>query len=234
LDLRVSLEPEEQIKAPRPDLQPLLSSEGLPLWIAETPEQFWLWFPGLSLFLDFPESRGEARLAGWPYWQNVLRFIYFQIFLQKGGLLLHAAGVGRGEEAYVFPGPSGVGKTTIVRQSEGMAVLSDEVTAIQLAGSAGVLAHGTPFYGDWGQPGSNLAAPVKGLYFPTQAWEDRLVSLSARETLTRLLPCVFSYTTRRDLLERIFSLTVQLADRVPGFALHFRPGPRFWQIIDVF
>ena len=113
-----------------------------------------------------------------------------------------------------------------------MLVLTDEIAAVEASGNGHLpLAHGTPFFGDWGKPGENMTAPIRGFYFPVQGRENRLVPLTPAETLTRLLPCVCSYTTRKALLQKLFDTSVRLTERIPGFALHFRPEPGLWQAI---
>ncbi|MEW6386195.1 MAG: hypothetical protein AB1491_01575 [Thermodesulfobacteriota bacterium] len=231
--LQVSLKAAAEIPPPGKGLEPLPWAQDPETWVRETDGEFRLWRPGFSFFLDLAKREGEAQIS-WPReWQSVLRIIYFHGFLQHQGCLLHAAGLVRQGLAYLFPGPSGAGKTTIVRQSPGMAVLSDEFSGVQVAGNgAETRAFGTPIYGDWGQPGENLAAPLRGLYFPQQAKHNAVVPLSSREVLTRLLHCLSIFTTRRQRLRRLFDLTVQLAERVPGYSLHFRPDPGLWQAID--
>jgi hypothetical protein len=228
----VVLTPPEDIPPPCADMRPLRSGAFLQT-VAENRNELWLWHPGFSLHLDFRGRQGEARLAGLPYWQNVLRVLCFHYLLPRRGLLLHAAGLVSGQNAFIFPGPSGAGKTSIVRQSPGMATLSDEVTAVQLIeNGGGAVAHGTPFYGDWGRPGEALTKKVKGIYFPIHAKENRAIPLSPWECLTRLLPCVFTYSTRRPLIKQLFDLSVAIAENLPGFAMHFRPGPDFWEVIN--
>jgi hypothetical protein len=233
IDLEVTLEPKEDIGPPRDKMQTLSASDGQAICVAETDHEFWLWRPGISIYLHLLENRGVARLSGRSYWDNVLRVIFFQVFLHRGGLLVHAAGLVHRQRAFIFPGPSGAGKTTIVSLSPKMAVLSDEIPVLQLAGQGREpVAHGTPFYGDWGRPGEEISAPIKGFYFPTHAQENRLIPLDSKETFTRLLPCVFSYTTRRPNLEILLNLTWQLAERVPGYVLSFCPDPGFWELLD--
>ena len=166
-------------------------------------------------------------------WRNVLRVLYFYGFLDNTGLLLHASGLVRGNRAYVFPGVSDAGKTTIVRHSPGMPVLSDEVVAVKLGGRNEVPeAFGTPFYGDWGRPGEKIHAPIQGLYFPVKSTENRLEPLTPRETLTRLLPCIFSYTVFPARLEKLVDFGIHLAAQVPGFAFYFQPGATMWEALD--
>jgi hypothetical protein len=209
-------------------------------WIEENQEEATLWLPvmGLQLRLLLPFVKAEVQLSGAStlspvQWRNVLRVLYFYGFLEYTGLLLHASGLVRGNRAYVFPGVSDAGKTTIVRHSPGMPVLSDEVVAVRLGGRNEVpVAFGTPFYGDWGRPGEKIHLPIQGLYFPVKSAETRLEPLTPRETLTRLLPCIFSYTVFPARLEKLVDFGIQLASQVPAFAFYFQPGAKMWEAID--
>ncbi len=216
--------------------------DGNDWWALENAAEVRLWLPylGVLLHLFLPSWEAAVKLSGEPelrqaQWRNVMRVLYFYGFLAEQGLLLHASGLVRRGQAYLFPGMAEAGKTTIVRHSPGLPVLSDEVVAVQPhRNGQAATAFGTPFYGDWGQPGERLAAPVRGLYFPVKARETQLVALSPRETLALLLPCIFSYTTFRPRLEELFHRGAQLASRVPGFAFHFRPYPAMWKVLDAF
>ncbi len=231
--LRIIWGPEDKFGDQGASMQEIIIEGETSFRLAEPPGQVWLWRPNLSLTLDLEKREGEVRLSHPRDWENVLRFIYFHLLIERRGLLLHASSLARNGSAYVFPGPSGVGKTSIVQNSSGMLVLTDELAAVGLPENGSPpLAYGTPFYGDWGKPGENLAAPLKGLYFPVQDRKNFVTPLSPSETLDRLLPCVCTYTTRKDLLNQLVDLAVLLAQRVPGFALHFRPEPALWQAID--
>ena len=231
--LRITWGPEDELLDHHASMQAMNIDDEPPFWLEETGGQVRFWRPGVSLSLDLVKREGEVRLSSFPReWENVLRVTYFYLLVERQGLLLHASGLARPGEAYIFPGFSGAGKTTVVQNSPGMVVLTDEIAAVSLPvdGSA-PLTYGTPFYGDWGRPGDNLTVPLKGLYFPVQDRENYVTPLSPTETLDRLLPCVCAYTSRGDLLNKLFNLSVLLAERVPGFVLHFRPEPALWQAI---
>lgn len=220
---------------PRPaGLKHLGGSREEGLWLAEDQEKVFLRSYDFAVSLDLRAKTGEAQIVATEAWQNVLRLVYFFDFLERGGLLLHASSLVHKARAYVFPGPSGAGKTTIVAHSVGKAVLNDELSLLIWSDEgAEVLAYGTPFFGDWNRPGEKLAAPVKGLYFPVQDRENRVLPLSPPETLNFLLPRVCSYTTWKPRLERILDLALQLSERVKGFTFHFQPTLDFWQVLEV-
>lgn len=231
--LKVSWEEMEKILPPRPGMQLLDLVDAPEAWIKEDQAEFCLWRRGFSLSLNLSRGEGEAQFFSPREWQSVLRVIYFHGFLQHQGLLFHSAGLVRQGLAYLFPGSSGAGKTTIVRHSPGMAILSDEISAVWVPGNGSpVSAFGTPIYGEWGKPGENISAQLKGLYFPIHCQRNYVIPLTPGEVCNLLLRSVCICTTWRPRLDKLFTLVAQLAERVPGYALHFRPGPDFWKAID--
>jgi hypothetical protein len=215
------------------ELQFQFGSQEEGFWLAEEEEVLKICRAGFTLSWDMRRKSGVAHLGAPEEWQNVLRLIYFLEFMECGGLLFHASSVVRHGQACVFPGVSGAGKTTIVRHSPGMPILSDEISAVQLGSEGGpARAWGTPFYGEWGQPGERLSAPVKGFFFPVKSDVNRVVPLQPEETLVHLLPRICTYTYWEKRQRKLFDLGVQLAEQVPGYLLHFRPEPDFWQVID--
>jgi hypothetical protein len=202
------------------------------LWLAEEEDRVFLRSYNFTAALDLQGKSAAVRLAEEQAWQNVLRLIYF-FELSERALMLHAASLVHQGRAYVFPGPSGAGKTTIVAHSAGKAVLNDEISLlIRPEDGDEVLACGTPFFGDWNRPGEKLAAPVKGLFFPVQSRENRVLPLTPQETLNLLLPRVCSYTTWKPRQERILDLALQLSQLTPGFLFHFQASNDFWQVLD--
>jgi hypothetical protein len=232
-EVRVATMSAAEIKKPEQGFRMLRGSYGAECWVAEDEENFRFWRPGCSLLLDLRHHHGTAQISDSLGRQNILRLLYFFGFLENGGIMLHASSVVRRGKACIFPGPSGAGKTTVVRNSPDLPILTDELSVVQITSqNSKVIAWGTPFHGDWGQPGVEMTAPVQGLYFVVQDHEHRLVPLSPTEALARLFPCIWVYTDWEPRLRRVFELAVQLVERVPGYALHFRPDPGFWQVID--
>ena len=230
--LRVTWVAPKAIDGPLPGMTPHRWNGQREIWVKENQEWLVLWRQGFSLSLNLKEGKAEARISRENDWQSVLRILYFFGFLKERGLLLHASSLVHRGMAYVFPGASGAGKTTIVRLSPQLPLLTDEITAVQLTENSRVLGHGTPFFGDLGQPGEKLTVPVKGLYFPVKAEENRIAPLTLHETARHLIPCVCAYTTNVERLREIFDLSHQLAERLPGYLLYFRPEPEFWRAID--
>jgi hypothetical protein len=230
--LRVAWLPPDKIRRPQRGMALHQWDSKQRIWLKEDEHSLFLWRRGVSLAVNFKEGWAEARISKKNDWQIILRILYFFGFLKEQGLLLHASSLVHRGMAYVFPGASGAGKTTIVRLSPELPLLTDEISAIQLTGNGQVLGHGTPFFGDLGQPGQKLTVPVKGLYFPVKAAENQVAPLDPSETARRLMSCVCVFTTEPERLKAIFALSHRLAERLPGYLLYFRPEPEFWRAID--
>ncbi len=117
------------------------------------------------------------------YVDAVLRYVLSRQLLNRGGLLLHASALVRGERAWIFAGASGVGKTTISQNLPGR-VLGDEAVAV-IWENDHLVCHATPYWR--AVPNS---APVAGLLFPNQGQENRLTALSPARGLGKLMSCV--------------------------------------------
>jgi hypothetical protein len=160
-----------------------------------------------------------------------LRVAYSLALLPVGGLLVHAASLGRDGRAWLFPGPSGSGKTTLTRLSADAQLLSDEISIVSAADAAGVRCYGSPFFGDLGRPGDNRALPLAAMHFLRHADRHVAAPLSARSALTALLPNVLFFVRDSALVARVFEVAAALTVAVPSFALGFRPEPSVWEVI---
>ena len=70
----------------------------------------------------------------------------------------------RDGRAFLFTGPSGAGKTTIVRHApDDVTVLTDEISYVRRQGDAYV-AFGTPFAGEWADVGEPISAPIAAIF----------------------------------------------------------------------
>ena len=159
-----------------------------------------------------------------------LRVFYSMALLETSGLLLHAASLGRHDHAYVFPGRSGTGKTTVTRLSPTSVVLSDEIAAVR-TGRDGALAYGTPFWGELARAGENEALPLAGIYFLHQASAHARESLDRVDAIAQILANALFFARDRGLTTRVLDVAANLATAVPCFRLDFRRDPHFWGVI---
>jgi len=152
------------------------------------------------------------------------------VLLPQRGMLLHGATVVRDGRAHIFFGRSGAGKSTVASLSPQGTVLTDEISLLRYSQGCWQ-AHGTPFWGEFRAAGTNLLFPVAGLYLLNQAHDDRVESLSVKEALRALLPCVLFFATESRAHETLLRTLMSLTQEVPCHRLHFRRSAEFWKVI---
>ena len=186
---------------------------------------------GLSGELNLVSREARMRCPLHPTGLNsFLRFVYSLVLLKELGFLVHAAGLIKNEKGYIFPGKSGVGKTTIARLSPGATLLSDDIPLVKTGGAPFIF--GTPFWGDLAVGGEKTSAPLAGVYFPVKDKKSYTERLKPRQVFEKLLPNVVFFFKNEKFSKQLFNLCFDLATKVPGYELHFLPDPSFWEYID--
>jgi hypothetical protein len=183
----------------------------------------------LQYFLLLPEEdkidtlvRLVDMLSVFSDWEHIFR----------GRVMLHAAGIIRKEWAYLFIGHSGAGKSTITELS----AISDGNIIIH---GDRVLVHAGPAE-HFCAVDRSLALPetrLKALFFLVQDTTDYLVRLTPRETAKRLLESHLDINSSQRFLfarslRQSFGILCDAARTVPGYELHFRKSPDFWNVIN--
>jgi hypothetical protein len=183
--------------------------------------------------LDVPARAGTLALGAIDHiaLDTFLRVSYSLALLEAGALLIHAASLGRDGGAWVFPGRSGSGKTTLTRLSPEATLLSDEISIVRLTDADGACCHGSPFWGDLGEAGRNAAVPLRAIHFLRHADRHAVTPLSPRQALAALLPNVLFFAAEPGLVGRVLDIAAGLIERVPCFALGFRPEASVWEAI---
>ncbi len=106
----------------------------------------------------------EEDLVSPIVFENYLRVLAAHYVLKQGGLLLHSAGLIIDGAAYLFPGFSNAGKTTLARKAfdQNILILSDDINLV-LPSKGGYEAYAVPFSGEFG---SRLDPVVDEKYYP--------------------------------------------------------------------
>jgi hypothetical protein len=182
---------------------------------------------------DPVSGRGIVRQAPYPYAiDSVMRIIHSLVLAESGrGFLLHSASAIRNARAFLFSGVSGAGKTTITRLAPpDAALLTDEISYVRRI-DEGYQAFGTPFAGELGIPGEDIAAPIGALYFLRQGPHNRIAVVDPARAAAMTLRNVLFFADDAALVEKLFAAVCDFVARVPLFELTFRPQAEVWDLI---
>lgn len=173
-------------------------------------------------FEDFSLYGNDVELA--TYFETGL--LFYMRLLSFGGLMLHSSAVAYGGRAYLFSGPSGVGKSThtgLWQQCFGAAaqIINDDKPALRKLDGRW-FAYGTPWCGKAGI-NQNMKLPLGGICFLKRGEENRIRRLTAAEAV----PLTYMQTNfslkKKENMHRLLSYVEQLVQQVPIFELENRP-----------
>jgi hypothetical protein len=177
-------------------------------------------------------ARGRIQQTINPYsLDSVLRIVHTILLARKGGFLVHASSAIRNGRAFLFPGVSGAGKTTIARLAPpDAALLTDEISYVILQDGA-YFAVGTPFFGELARVGENLRAPIECVYLLAKGPENKIEPVAGAEAVRGLLGNILFFAQDHEIVKLVFDAAVDFAGRVPIRRLTFVPDARVWDLI---
>lgn len=158
-----------------------------------------------KMHASFPQAElGVAEYMG-------MGNLFYKELLRHGGMMLHASAVALNGEAYLFSGPSGVGKSTHTALwqehfgKENAVIINDDKPAVRKIGET-YYAFGTPFSGKF-DLSRNQGFPIKGICFLNRAENCSVQCLIIEQALTPL----FEQTIRPSEVEKM-ELLCDVAD----------------------
>ena len=193
-----------------------------PLWVARFDRG-----PGnVRIYCGEPSIRGGTDRTSVlnPIGYPLDQVLVMHILSQHKGALFHAAGMQMQNGAYMFPGRSGAGKSTIsrlLRDRDMGELLSDDRVIVRKTEDA-FRAFGTPWPGDAGIA-ENRSARLEGIFFIRHADENQINNLTPPEALKNLLPVVSVPWYDEDPMSDILSVCEDLVYDVPAYEFSFRP-----------
>lgn len=165
--------------------------------------------------------------------ENFLRVVVAYAALERGGVLAHSAAVVDGNDAWLFLGHSGAGKSTVCRLGleSGLDLLSDDLNPILPRGGSAIEVAGSPFLGDHG---ARAPAPhrLTAIYRLQQGTVNAVSPIGAAETLASLMACAPYINRDHHRAGPLTTSLVSLARRVPAFVLTFRRNGGFWPLLE--
>jgi len=180
-----------------------------------------------------PATRqGKILQARNPYSiDSVLRIVHSLVLARNNGFLLHASSGVRNGRAYMFSGLSEAGKTTMASLAPpDVDLLTDEASYVRKVDGA-YLAYGTPFAGEFGRQGKNIAAPIAAVYLLEKAAENRIDPVPPADAIRRLMRNVLFFAHDPALVQLVFENVCAFVAEVPILQLSFFPDQRVWELI---
>ncbi len=177
-------------------------------------------------------ARGRIEQTFNPFSLDcVLRIVHTLLLARKGGFLVHASSAIRNGRAFLFPGVSGAGKTTMARLAPpDAALLTDEISYV-IPREGGFFASGTPFFGELARVGENLRAPIACVYLLAKGPENKIEPMEGSEAVRALLGNILFFARDPEFVKLVFDAAFDFAGRVPVRRLTFTPDARVWELI---
>lgn len=163
-------------------------------------------------------------------WETALRAAWTMILLDRGGFFVHAASACVGEGAFLFPGASGAGKTTLAKKAGPERMIGDDVAVVYPDGREWKVAS-SPFYSQYAYPGGDDAWRLEAIAFPQKRSKARR-PLSAAATAARLLECAIFFCDDLTALKRLLGCAAACASSAPGFELGTTIDEPFDEIME--
>lgn len=165
---------------------------------------------------------------------SVMRMLYSFYIRPMHGLLLHAASFTRDGGAFIFPGVSTAGKTTLseltLASRPECELLTDEISLVRRIEGRWT-AFGTPFWGNLRIGGRNVSAPVRRICFIEKAGAHEVARIDRQEAFRRLMQNALFLTKDRASAQETMDLADEISGAVDSCVLKFKRDTGFWDII---
>ena len=191
----------------------------------------YLWSEEEKTEIEINEEQFNPQL--YPATMDTKQLIYMESgrqfyakLLEYDGFYLHSYAVALDGRAYLFSGPSGMGKSTHTRLwrqcfGEGVQIFNDDKPALRCIEGEWI-AYGTPWCGKDGI-NINMHAPGAGICFLKQADHNKIRQLSKLEAVSKILPQTIYKFRNVDRLDLLLKHVDDLVRKIPVFELENRP-----------
>ena len=166
--------------------------------------------------------------------ENYFRMLVTYRLMESGGMLLHSAGIVNRNEAYLFPGRSEDGKSTLSKLSieEGRTVLSDDMNAVTWH-DGHPFVEKVPFTGDLKRTWTRSSSyPLKALFAIRKSDKTSVGELSQSRTLTLLTSCTPYINADAHRMSQLLENLYHLTQKVPAHILDFSLSGDIWDTIE--
>ena len=165
------------------------------------------------------EQSGLQNIEAHMYMASGCKF--YAELLKHNGMMLHASAVALGGRAYLFSGPSGMGKSTHTKLWEqlfpGAQIFNDDKPAIRCIDGAWY-AYGTPWAGKYGI-NINMKTALAGICFLRRGEANSIRRLSKFEAASAVISQTMKRFIRIAPLDAMLALVNRLVEDIPVFEL---------------
>jgi len=171
--------------------------------------------------LYFPFS---TDIAVDPFSGPTLELLMINYLAQGRGVIVHACGIEKEGEGFLFIGESGAGKSTMANlwnTDGGIEILSDDRIIVRKS-AEGFRMYGTPWHGE-AHFVSPRAVKLKEIFFLRHAGQNEIHPLNSVEAVQQLLKCSFPPFWDAGGMEFALELFSDLSAAVPCYQLDFKP-----------
>ncbi len=155
-------------------------------------------------------------------------FAFYVRLLLSDGLMLHSSALEYEGKAYLFSGPSGMGKSTHTRLwksvfGDKVHIFNDDKPALRCIDGKWY-AYGTPWCGK-DAININMKAPIAGICFLRRGTENKIRRLSAFEAASAIISQTMSKFSNKVGLELMIKRVNDLVAQIPVYELENLPEP---------
>ncbi|GAB4019777.1 MAG: hypothetical protein Fur0010_22050 [Bdellovibrio sp.] len=169
--------------------------------------------------------------------QNLWRALIPRILLKKQRFVFHCSAVQiNNKEALLFMGPSGVGKSTIYKNSPQKSELHDDMNIVEFDFNRRPTVQGAELGSILIQENSPFAKKflIRGIHFLEQADSNQLVELSSSDKVSLLIANMANYfwpTLNKEQVFQLMNFCHELSSTVPISLLKNYPDLMVWQFL---
>ena len=189
--------------------------------------------PSYSATIDQKSTRAELLFRSSRPLEDIeyfLRIVISHGLLGLGGFLFHSAGIVWEQQAYLFFGKSGSGKTTTARNAGKRLILSDDLVGV-LPTDENVAAHSTPFWNrGWAQQ-AKTSALVAGFYRLVKSQTVTLEPMRESIAVSEILSCIPIVPQNEAYCAQLIPTIQNMIDKVGVHYLHLRQDDAYWDVL---
>lgn len=153
------------------------------------------------------------------------------IIHHEWGLLIHSSCVVQDNQAFLFTGQSGAGKSTVANLSSPRILLSDEATIVKINESE-VKIFDSPFRSEILSSFKLHVCDPAGIYLLQQSLMVQYESIKKSDAMFVIMDKIFHWHHDTKETNKLLNMCKQLIEQLPIYNLYFQKNNTFWELIS--